>query len=125
MDQPNGFCLLYECLRANRFDLAERMIAAGCDKNAGNWDGGDVIAELAGTNNIPALEFMLNHGANPNGSPSVDWLPLHYAAEQNALDAIRMLLQHGADPHKVSDGGVTAMYHARSPECRALLQPNQ
>ncbi len=50
-------------------------------------------------------KYLLEHGANPNGVRSRDWLPIHHAlARDNALRMFELLLNHQADPAVVNDG---------------------
>jgi ankyrin repeat protein len=50
-------------------------------------------------------KYLLAHGANPNGSRSRGWHPMHHAlARDNALKMFELLLDHGADPTLVSAG---------------------
>ena len=57
-------------------------------------------------------KYLLEHGADPNGSRSRGWLPLHHAlARDNELRMIPLLLDRGANPTGVS-GDLTAVARA-------------
>jgi len=69
------------------------------DPNALNKDG--VLHLLAKRGNVPAVKWLLDHGADPN----ILWdhwgalvTPLHLAALANHVDVARALLDAGADP---------------------------
>lgn len=51
------------------------------------------------------LQYMLEHGADPNGERNRGWYSLYHSLRRvNGLEFIQLLLDHGADPLLVSDG---------------------
>lgn len=76
------------CIRS-----AELLTAAGAHIHA------DTVVQVARGRDLPALELVLRHGADPNAlSPKTGIAPLHAAAMGLAEDVLRRLLQAGADP---------------------------
>jgi len=51
------------------------------------------------------LQYMLEHGADPNGERNRGWYSLYHSLRRvNGLEYIQLLLDHGADPLLVSEG---------------------
>lgn len=51
------------------------------------------------------LQYMLQHGADPNGEKKRGWFSLHHALKRaNELSLIELLLEYGADPLLESHG---------------------
>lgn len=49
-------------------------------------------------------KYLLQHGANPNGSRKRGWYPLHHALKRiNGPDMFELLLDHHADPYIVGE----------------------
>lgn len=69
--------------------------------------------------------LLLERGADPTW-PDVDDSPrgaaLHAAARAGDRTMVELLLAHGADPNGNVDSAGSAMYAAKTPEIRALLQ---
>ncbi|KAK7497100.1 hypothetical protein BaRGS_00011630 [Batillaria attramentaria] len=69
---------------------------------------------------LPAIQMLLEAGANPNETP------LHLAIKLSYLPAIQMLLEAGANPNEVDSTGLTSIHMAvqgRDLDClEALLQ---
>ncbi len=58
------------------------------------------------------LQYLLEHGAPPDGARDRGWRALHHAlARANGLPAIKLLLDHGADP-MLTSGGLTGVERA-------------
>ena len=58
---------------------------------------------------IAATRFLLQRGANPDGSTLRDkpqWSPLFAAADNNQIECARLLLRAGADPDQLGPGPV-------------------
>lgn len=72
--------------------------------------------------NLPAIEALLNQGANPNqrlpeltstGKVKIDELPLTRATSKGNIAMIALLLQAGADPSLRNASGETALEMAQ------------
>ena len=67
---------------------------------------------------ITTLEWLLNHGADPNAADANGDVPLHRAAlmatrdQQRQIEAMRILIAHGARPDLADEDGRTALHMA-------------
>jgi ankyrin repeat protein len=86
-----------------------------------DWDGADqlvrespallvssggVLHLMAKRNDVAAVQWLLERGADPNGRWShwdAEVTPLHLASAQGHTEVVRLLLEAGADPH-IRDG---------------------
>ena len=62
---------------------------------------GGALHLMAQRNDVAAVKWLLDHGADPNGrwaSGGADVTPLHLAASRGHADMVRLLLAAGADP---------------------------
>jgi ankyrin repeat protein len=70
--------------------------------NAGLIDaGGGALHLMAKRDDVAAVKWLLEHGADPNGRWAhwdADVTPLHLAAWHGHADTVRLLLDAGADP---------------------------
>ena len=68
--------------------------------------------------------FLLERGANPTSpEPAADrGRALHLAAGAGSRALVELLLEFGADPNAHADSAGNAVYAARTPEIRALLE---
>jgi ankyrin repeat protein len=122
---------------AHHAELTRLLLARGADPNDGEAvyhspetyqnDAMKVLVEtgkLTGDNLVMMLirkhdwhdyegaKYLLANGADPNGSRSRGWLPMHHAlARDNELRMFQLLLEHGANPTGVS-GDLTAVARA-------------
>lgn len=81
----------------------------------------------------PVVEWLLNHGAQPNGDPGLGQSPLPLAIESardasgntapssNAFAVIRLLIQAGADPSEHRNGYPSAVQRAMDIECESCI----
>jgi hypothetical protein len=63
--------------------------------------GPGVLHLMAKRNNAVAVEWLLDHGADPNARWAhweAEVTPLHLAASQGHAESVRLLLNGGADP---------------------------
>jgi uncharacterized protein len=124
--QMDGSTALQWAVRANDFEMAELLLAAGARVSAAN-DSGATPMLLAATNgNAPIMELLLKAGADPNGALTAQGdTPLMMAARTGKVEAVKLLLDHGAQVNaKETWGGTTALMWAvseRHPEVVKLL----
>ena len=63
---------------------------------------------------LEGARYLLEHGADPNGTRRHGLRPLHHAlARDNALEMFMLLMDHGADPTVVSGGHTAVALAAR------------
>jgi ankyrin repeat protein len=94
----SGSLDLIALLGLGDFETAERLLT----QNAALIEpSGGALHLMAKRNEVGAVQWLLAHGANPNGMwPHWDAevTPLHLAAREGHADVVRVLLAAGADP---------------------------
>jgi len=63
------------------------------------------LMQSAGNNALPAVQFLLSHGADPNIHTGRGTTALMLAAQKANADVVRYLLDHGADIHARNGAG--------------------
>jgi ankyrin repeat protein len=96
---PRGSSIdLLALLALDEWETAARLL----HENAGLiGPSGGVLHMMAKRNDVPAVKWLLEHGADPNGRWAhwdADVTPLHLAAWHGHADSVRLLLEAGADP---------------------------
>jgi ankyrin repeat protein len=83
------------------WETAERLACENPELTERGWANGGVLHLMAKRNNVAAVRWLLDHGADPNGRWA-HWdakvTPLHLAAMQGHAEIVRLLLAAGADP---------------------------
>lgn len=90
-----------------RFEIADILIEAGGDMNAGNNDD-DTALHNAAENNLALVRYLLSRGANVNVINNRGETPLHVALTWGKTDIAKYLIYHGADLHIQDKYGITA-----------------
>lgn len=107
------------------FPLAEFLLANGADVND-RWGGGwSLLHHEAKDGKAATVEFLLNHGADPNirdNRVQPGSTPLHGAARQDRLPVARLLIQFGADVNAKTDLGQSVLDAARSSKKQKLVE---
>jgi ankyrin repeat protein len=89
---------LLALLGLDDWESAARLLA----ENPGLIEpSGGVLHLMAKRNDLAAVKWLLEHGADPNGRWAhwdAEVTPLHLAASQGHVDVVRLLLDKGADP---------------------------
>jgi ankyrin repeat protein len=96
---PRGMPMdLLALLALGDWQMAARLL----QENAGLIEpAGGVLHLMAKRNDIEAVKWLLERGADPNGRWAhwdADVTPLHLAASRGHADVVRLLLDAGADP---------------------------
>jgi len=109
---PRGGSMdLVALLALGEWDIAAQLLR----ENAGLIDAdGGVLHLMAKRNDVAAVKWLLDHGADPNGRWAhwdADVTPMHLAASRGHADVVRLLLTAGADP-AIRDSKPTAMRSA-------------
>jgi hypothetical protein len=94
--------------RVDRHAMTALDLAIGLDRHAGPAEllaaaganiRPDAVVQLARRHDMPTLEVVLRHGADPNAfGPKTGIAPLHAAVSNLHVEVARRLLQAGADP---------------------------
>ena len=89
---------LVALLALGEWDTAAQLLR----ENAGLIEpSGGVLHLMAKRNDVAAVKWLLDHGADPNGRWAhwdAEVTPLHLAASQGHAEIVRLLLAAGADP---------------------------
>jgi len=103
-------------LAVTRGDLAEvKRLVIDCGANPNGQstvEGGTPLHTAADRGYLRIVEFLLEHGANPNMKNNYGSTPLHYAAMYGYPEVVELLLEHGANPNIQSNYGSTPLHYA-------------
>ncbi|KAJ4238431.1 hypothetical protein NW757_013059 [Fusarium falciforme] len=98
--------------------ILKMLVKAGVDLDQTSSSGDTALRKLVkptqrstGGLYVPALEALLNAGANPNIGDCRGSAPLHIVAEKNRnLKGVQLLIKHGADPNQRGCSGRTPFH---------------
>ena len=118
----NAGIVAYACM-ANDFEMVKALVDAGAAldqrSGSGSWESAMVEAVKAGNLNI--LEYLLNHGADPNDKSGFGTAALHMAAAEGNVQMLSLLLSKGAEINIRDNYGQTPlMYACREGEAEAV-----
>ena len=105
------------CLAAQRshHEIVQVLLKAGANTEAMNSGSWTPLSESS-CRDLATTKLLLEHGANPNGTPNNEgWTPLHSATHRGLTDITKLLLEHGADPNINNDedeGGYSPLNYA-------------
>ncbi len=115
-----GFTALMFAARQGDMDSARLLVDAGANVNAFSPDYGSALVVAASSGHEPVALFLLEKGADPNGTDIWEFAPLHYALadgitaigmsrkriptdrywlRSNMPELVRSLLEQGANPN--------------------------
>ena len=79
-----------------------------------NRNGRRALNWAAWYNHVPAIRFLLAHGASLEARNRTGFTALHHAAEAGSVEALEALLAAGADPNAANTGGRLPIETARA-----------
>lgn len=77
--------------------------------NATDRDGHTALHAAAACNNVTTAELLIDHGAHAGLQDYEGYLPLHWAAENDALQVATVLMKHTENLHVKNSAGMTVM----------------
>ena len=97
-----------------KFRVMEELLKNKADINLNTFNG--TALHLAAVLNKPrSIEFLINHGANPEIHSGMDYAtPLTCGVLQNSFDAVRALIKKGANINSRHSQGATSLILATS-----------
>lgn len=96
------------------FDLAELALAHGAELDRATANGKPLLNDLIRWGQIPAMTWMLKHGASPNIRDEYGWTAAHQAASRGNARMMKAVLDAGADLKRKDRYGSTPVEVARS-----------
>ena len=99
--RERGGADLFTALALREWDTAERILKSEPGIVAPDGASFRVLHLMAKRNNLPAVKWLLDHGADPSALWAhwdADVTPLHLAIMQGHTEIVRLLLAAGADP---------------------------
>ncbi len=106
----NGSPILFKALENT--NILEELLDAGANPNVheeverGDWSP---LARAIYRDDVPTIQILLRHGANPNPASARGDFPLHDAVSQFDPAIFQALLDHGADPNRKGPDGRTPL----------------
>ena len=95
------------------------LVDRAADVNARSDIGTSPLSQALSKTNIKTAEYVISHGADPNGLGPTGTIFLNEKISQS--DCVSVLLKNGADPSKADVEGETPLDHlARSSDLRTL-----
>jgi ankyrin repeat protein len=93
---------LLASLALGEWETAARLVQANPELIDRGRAKGGALHLMAKRNDVAALQWLLDHGADPNARWShwdAEVTPLHLAASQGHVEIVRLLLAAGGDPN--------------------------
>lgn len=96
--EKNEYCLLYEAVSYNRFEMVQLLLEHGVNvNNKSDFGTTPLLAACYCNVNINIMKLLLNFGAEINAQNNAGWTALHSSCFDGSLDKIELLLLWGAD----------------------------
>ena len=114
---PDAQVRLAAAIRSGDVAALRKAIAEGADVNAldtrKSRNGRRALNLAALSNQVVAIEILLQSGAKINATNRTGFTPIHHAAEKGAAEAARVLLKAGADASIANNRGKTPLDTAK------------
>lgn len=107
----NGPSALHHAAGTGEVELMRVLLEKGVEVDCSS-DAGPPLIWAAGHEHIPAVEILLDHGANPNATTDDEVTPLLTAAAAGSSEIVELLIKKGADVNASAGGGVTPLHVA-------------
>jgi len=85
----------FKCITHHRMHFLPALVAAGADLHSPKG----IVETAVKSNNMEALNWLLDQGLNPNDKNPKGHSPLTTAIVENHVDMVDLLLHRGADPN--------------------------
>ena len=99
----DGCTAVYVSIEEDQLEITELLLSCGASPDIGNADIGKdntLLAWAASRRQLPLVQLLLRHGADPNRPGKSGMYALHMAARCGGKAIIEELLANGADPTK-------------------------
>lgn len=100
----------FKCVTHDRMQFLPPLVAAGATLNSPKG----ILETAVSSNNMEALNWLLDQNVNPNDKSSMGGTPLTTAIRENRIEMVDLLLLRGADPNLRGEGW---------PLCMAVRNP--
>lgn len=111
-DQGNEYSIL-QCAEKGKIDLIERFVEI--DPTLVNVVDTELYTPLhraCSNNQIEAVKYLVNNGANVEAVTVDGWKPIHSAAQWGNVELVRLLMAVGSDINSRTNGGNTPFHLA-------------
>jgi len=115
---------LFPLHEANNLRDVKRLIEAGADVNAKDYDGMTPLNSAASRGFFTFFPALRDAGADVNTKDNAGMTPLHWAAYLGHIEVVQILLSLGADINAKTNSGSTPL-HIATPSCHSLLEAAQ
>jgi ankyrin repeat protein len=107
----------FKCVTHNRVHFLPMLVAAGADLHTPKG----ILETAVSSNNIEALNWLLDQGVNPNDKSPKGMTPLTTAIRDDRTEMVDLLLLRGADPHMRGEDWPVCMAVRHPPILKRIL----
>ncbi|KAH8687960.1 ankyrin repeat-containing domain protein [Tricladium varicosporioides] len=107
----------FKCVTHKRLHFLPSLIAAGANLNSPKG----ILETAVSSNNMEALNWLLDQGVNPNDKTPKGMTPLTTAIRENRMEMVDLLLLRGADPHMRGENWPVCMAVRNPPILKRIL----
>jgi ankyrin repeat protein len=104
--------LLHFTVKLNLFDIVQLLVTYHAKVNSGNKADETPLIYAIKKKNVKMVEYLLQHGADPNSIYDSGIISLHLAAVNNLQDIVEILLKFGANPNIMDKNNHTPLTYA-------------
>jgi ankyrin repeat protein len=108
----------FKCITHNKLHFLPLLVAAGANLHSPRG----ILETAVRINNFEALNWLLDHGVNPNDQTPRGMSPLTTAIRENHIEMVELLLLRGADPHMRGEGWPICMAVHNPPILKRILR---